>query len=43
MVDSGTNAIIVPLRPEMCGEFAECKVPSATIEGRIVQVLDYRK
>ena len=42
MMDSGTNAIIVPLRPDMSGEIAECKVPSATIEGPIVQVLNHR-
>ena len=41
MVDSGTNAVIVPLRPDMCGEIAECKVPSATIERPIVQVLKH--
>ena len=41
MVDSGTNAIIVPLHPDMCGVTAECKVPSATVEGPIVQVLKY--
>ena len=29
MVDSGTNAIIVPLHPDMCGEIAEGKVPSS--------------
>ena len=26
-VDSGTNAVIVPLRPYMCSEIAECKSP----------------
>ena len=41
MMDSGTNAIIVPLHPDMCGEIAECKVPSATVDGPIVQVLKY--
>ena len=42
IVDSETNAIIVPLHPDICGEIAECKVlPSATVEGRIVQVLKY--
>ena len=42
-VDSGTNAVIVPLHPRMmCGEFAECKVPSATVEGPIVQILEHR-
>ena len=25
----------------MCGEIAECKVPNATVEGPIVQVLKY--
>ena len=40
-VDSGTNAIIVPLHPDMCGDMAECKVPSATDEGPIVKVLKY--
>ena len=39
MVDSGAHAIIVPLRPDLCGEIAECKVPSAMVEGPIVQVL----
>ena len=38
MMHSGTNAMIVPLRPDMSGEIAECKVPSATVEGPIVQV-----
>ena len=32
-VDSGTNAIIVPLHPRMQGEIAECQVPSATVTG----------
>ena len=32
MMDSGTDAIIVPLHPGMSGEVAECKVPSATVE-----------
>ena len=27
MLDSGTNAIIVPLHPRMEGEVAECQVP----------------
>ena len=35
---SGTNAVIVPLHLHMCGEIAECKVPSATVERPIVQV-----
>ena len=29
MMDSGANAIIAPLHPDMSGEIAECKVPSA--------------
>ena len=33
MVDSGTNAIIVALHPNMRGEIAECQVPSATVTG----------
>ena len=33
MMGSGTNAIIVPLHPDMSGEIAECKVPSATVQG----------
>ena len=28
MVDAGTNAIIVPLHPNMCDQIAERKVPS---------------
>ena len=40
-MDSGTNAIIVPLHPDMCGEVVGCKVPSATVQGPIVQILDY--
>ena len=40
MVDSGTNAIILPLHPRMQGEIAECQVPSATVTGPIVQVYD---
>ena len=39
MVDSGTNAVIVPLHLDMCSEIAECEVLSATVEGHIVQVL----
>ena len=31
MVDSGTNAIILPLHPRMVGDIAECQVPSATV------------
>ena len=42
MMDSGTNAIIDPLHPCMCGEIAECRVPSSMVQGPIVQVLDYR-
>ena len=38
MVDSGTNAIIVPLHLGMQGEIAECQDPSATVTGPIVQV-----
>ena len=38
MVDSGTDANIVPLHPGMKGEIAECQVPSATVTGPIVQV-----
>ena len=38
MLDSGTNAIIVP---RMEGEVAECQVPSATVTGPIVQVYDF--
>ena len=41
MVDSGANAIIVPLRPSMKGEIAECQVPSATVTGAIVQVYSH--
>ena len=41
MVDSGTNAIILPLHPRMEGEIAECQVPSATVTGPIVQVYDF--
>ena len=33
MLDSGTNAIIVPWHPGMQGEIAECQVPSATVTG----------
>ena len=40
MVDSGTNAIIVPLHPNMKGEIAECQVPSATVTGPIVQIYE---
>ena len=40
MMDSETNAITVPLHPDMCGEIAECKVPSATVQGPIVQILE---
>ena len=41
MVDSGTNATIVPLHPGMQGEIAECKVPSAAVTGPIVQVYEH--
>ena len=44
MVDSGTNAIILPLafmHPKMEGEIAECQVPSATVTGPIVQIYDF--
>ena len=41
MVDSGTNAIIVPLHPGMQGEIAECQVPSATVTGPTVQVYEH--
>ena len=41
MVDSGTNAIILPLHPRMEGEIAECQVPSATVTGPIVQTYDF--
>ena len=41
MLDSGTNAIIVPLHPNMQGEVAECQVPSATVTGPIVQVYEF--
>ena len=39
MVDSGNNATIAPLHPEMCGEIAKCKVPRATLKGPIAQAL----
>ena len=41
MLDSGSNAIIVPLHPSMQGEIAECQVPSATVTGPIVQVCEF--
>ena len=41
MLDSGTNAIIVPLHPRMQGEIAECQVPSATVTGPIVQIYEF--
>ena len=41
MVDSGTNAIILPLHPRMVGDIAECQVPSATVTGPIVQVYEF--
>ena len=42
MVDSGTNAIIVPSHPNMRGEIAECQAPSDTVTGPIVQVYEYK-
>ena len=42
MVDSGTTAVIVPLHPDMCGETAECKVPSSIVHGPTVQTLDFK-
>ena len=41
MLDSGTNAISVPLHPSMQGEIAECQAPSATVTGPIVQVYEF--
>ena len=41
MVDSGTNAIILPLHPRMQGDLAECQVPSATVTGPIVQTYEF--
>ena len=41
MLDSGTNAIIVPLHPRMEGEVAECQVPGSTVTGPIVQVYEF--
>ena len=41
MVDSGTNAIIVPLHPNMHGDIAECQAPSAIVTGPIVQVYEF--
>ena len=41
MVDSDTNAIIVPLHPDLCGEVAECKVPSSVVQGPIAQVFSF--
>ena len=41
MVDSGTNAIVLPLHPRMQGEIAECQVPSATVTGPIVQTYEF--
>ena len=41
MMDSGTNAIVVPLHPNMCGEIADCRVPSSIVQGPIVQGLGY--
>ena len=42
MVDSGTNAIILPLHPRMQGDLAECQVPSATVTGPIVQTYEFK-
>ena len=39
MVDSGA---IVSLDPEMCGEIAECKAPSSSVHGSIVQTLRFK-
>ena len=41
MLDSGTNAIILPLHPRMQGDIAECQVPSATVTGPIVQTYEF--
>ena len=41
MVNSDTNAIILPLRPRMQGDIAECQVPSATVTGPIVQTYEF--
>ena len=41
MLDSGTNAIIVPLHPNMQGDIAKCQVPSAIVTGPIVQVYEF--
>ena len=41
MVDSGTNAIILPLHPRMQGDVAECQVPSPTVTGPIVQTYEF--
>ena len=41
MLDSGTNAIIVPLHPSMQGEIAECQAPRATVTGPIVQIYEF--
>ena len=41
MVDSGTNAFILPLHPRMQGDIAECQVPSATVTGPIVQTYEF--
>ena len=42
MVDSGTNAFFVPLRPAVRGEIAECQLPSATVTGPIMQVFEHQ-
>ena len=41
-LDSGTNAIILPLHPRMQGDVAECQVPSATVTGPLVQVYEFQ-
>ena len=41
MVESGTNAIIVPWHPRMQREIAECQVSSATVTGPIVQAYEH--
>ena len=42
MVDSGTNAVIVPQHPDVCDEAAECRVPSTKVHGPIVQTLKFK-
>ena len=41
MMDSGTNAVILPLHPDMCGEVAECQVPGTTVHATVVQQLSH--